>query len=62
MNAIQSRYWIITSHIQNMKNAGLSDEQIQSPQYVADFFLKTWNESGKGRFGDIVVCKSSNGN
>jgi hypothetical protein len=57
----KSRYWFMTAHIENMKKAGLSDEQINDPQYVANFFLERWKSSADSRTGCITVCIGANG-
>ena len=59
--ADKSRYWMMTAHIQNMINTGLSDEQIKNPQLVADFFLDTWKNSSPSRTGCITACISAGG-
>lgn len=59
--ANKSRYFIMTAHIKNMKKTGLSDEQINNPEYIANFFLDTWKNSSPSRTGCISVCVSSSG-
>lgn len=57
----KSRYWLLTAHIENMKKAGLTDEQIQDYQLLAKFFLDKWESSSPTRTGCITVCISANG-
>lgn len=57
---IRSRCWVVTVHVQNMQNAGLTEEQIKDPEFVGKYFLSLWENSGKGRYGAIVVCRSEN--
>ena len=47
-----------TIHIANMVKAGLTKEQYENPEYLADFFISLWENSGKGRKAGIVVCVS----
>lgn len=54
----KARAWIGTSQIANLKKAGLTEEQIENPEYVADFLKRTWEESGKGRTAATAVCIS----
>lgn len=57
----RSRCWAVTIQIRNMKNAGLKEEEYEIPEYLADFFIKLWESSGKGRKAGIAVCVSKNG-
>ena len=41
-----------------MQKAGLTKEQYTKPKYLADFFIKLWQDSGKGRTAGIAVCIS----
>lgn len=61
MEKIQSRNWFITGSVQNLKNAGLSDDQINNHSYVAGYLKDRWNNSGQGRNCCITVCKSKDG-
>lgn len=54
----RGRCWVATIHIANMQNAGLTKEQYTNPEYLADFFIKLWQDSGKGRTAGIAVCLS----
>lgn len=57
----RGRAWVATVQIQNMENAGLSKEEYENPEKLADFFTKLWNESGKDRTSGIAVCLSAKG-
>lgn len=57
----RGRAWVVTIQVQNMKNAGLSKEEYEDPEKLADFFTKLWNESGDNRTSGIAVCKSEDG-
>ncbi|MBS5984465.1 MAG: hypothetical protein KIC67_17965 [Clostridium butyricum] len=50
-----------TIHITNMEKAGLTKEEYENPEYLADKFIGFWEESGKGRKAGIVVCVSIDG-
>lgn len=54
----RNRCWIGTIHVANMEKAGLKKEEYENPEYLADFFIKTWEKSGKGRKAGIAVCVS----
>ena len=54
----RGRCWIATIHIANMQKAELTKEQYTNPKYLADFFIKLWQDSGKGRTAGIAVCLS----
>lgn len=54
----RGRCWMGTIHIANMVKAGLTKEQYENPEYLADFFISLWENSGKGRKAGIVVCVS----
>ena len=41
-----------------MQKAELTKEQYTKPKYLADFFIKLWQDSGKGRTAGIAVCLS----
>lgn len=57
----RGRAWVGTIHIANMEKAGLTKEQIDNPEYVANFFKELWEKSGKGRVAAVVVCISKDG-
>lgn len=55
------RAWMSTIQIANMQKAGLTEDQYMNCEYVADYFISLWVNSGKGRTAAISVCKSENG-
>lgn len=57
----RGRKWIGTIHITNMEKAGLTKEQYENPEYVADYFVGLWENSGTGRKAGISVCVSKDG-
>lgn len=57
----RGRCWIGTIHVKNMEKAGLEKKQYESPEYVAEHFIRLWEESGKQRKAAIAVCVSSTG-
>lgn len=59
--SMKSRAFIATIQIENMKKAGLTEEQYLNPQILAQTFMGIWNESGNNRSSAIAVCQSKNG-
>lgn len=57
----RSRSWMVTAHVQNMKKAGLSKEEYENPELVANTFIKLWEESGTDRKAAASVCVSASG-
>ena len=57
----RNRSWFITIQEKNMIKAGLQKEQYSNPEFIADFFIALWENSGKGRKAAIAVCISANG-
>ena len=57
----KGRAFVATVHIENMKKAGLTEEQYKQPDYLAEVFTNIWVNSGKGRKCGIVVCVSKDG-
>lgn len=57
----RSRCWVGTIHITNMVNAGLKKEEYENPEYLAEYFINLWENSGKGRKAGIAVCVSNEG-
>lgn len=57
----RGRAWVGTIHITNMEKAGLKKEEYELPEYVADYFIDLWENSGKGRKAGIAVCVSLEG-
>ncbi|RKI41205.1 hypothetical protein D7V96_10490 [bacterium D16-59] len=58
---IRDRSWVCTIHIANMEKAGLKKEEYENPEFVADYFIKLWEKSGKGRKAAAAVCVSAEG-
>ena len=52
---------MVTIQKQNMINTGLSKEEYENPEILADKFLTAWSGSGKSRTAGIVVCVSKEG-
>lgn len=57
----RGRCWIGTIHISNMEKAGLKKEEYENPEYLAEYFVNIWENSGKGRKAGIAVCVSNDG-
>ena len=57
----RGRCWVGTIHVNNMIKAGLEKEEYENPEYVADYFISLWENSGKGRKAGIAVCISKEG-
>lgn len=57
----KSRAWMVTVQIANMEKAGLTKEEYEKPEYLAEFLCNTWSESGKGRIAGASVCISGKG-
>lgn len=57
----RGRCWVGTIHISNMEKAGLSKEEYENPEYLAEHFVSLWENSGKGRKAGIAVCVSNDG-
>ena len=58
---IKGRSWMVTVQIQNMINAGLTEEQYMNYKEVADYFINLWTSSGKNRKAGAAVCTSKDG-
>lgn len=57
----KSRCWMTTVHVENMKKAGLTEQQIQDYPFVLNFFLQRWSTSGKDRTACFTACVSAGG-
>lgn len=57
----KSRGWIVTIQEENMKKAGLSEEEYKNPKKLASTFIEKWQNSGTDRIAGIAVCLSDNG-
>ena len=58
---IRGRCWVGTIQIANMEKAGLTKEQYEDVEYVADYFISLWENSGKDRKAGVAVCVSNKG-
>ena len=52
---------MITVHIKNMENVGLDKKEYENPEYLAEYLVSLWENSGKGRKAGVVVCVSKEG-
>ena len=50
-----------TIHVANMEKAGLTKEEYENPEYLADYFINLWEDSGTDRKAGIAVCVSNKG-
>ncbi|MEL7606056.1 MAG: hypothetical protein AAGU39_08380 [Sedimentibacter saalensis] len=57
----KGRAWIGTVQIANMEKAGLSKEEYENPELLAEFLSYSWSASGKGRVAGIAICVSAKG-
>lgn len=57
----KSRAWIATVQIANFENMELTEEQYKNPEFLADYLIKLWEESGKGRQAAAAICTSAGG-
>lgn len=57
----RNRSWFVTIQEKNMTKAGLDKEKYSNPEFIADFFISLWENSGKGRKAAIAVCVSAQG-
>lgn len=55
------RSWFVTVQIKNMIKAGLKEEQYMNYEFLADFLIKLWENSGKARKAGLAICKSEKG-
>ena len=44
-----------------MEKSGLTKEQYENPEYLADYLCELWENSGKGRKAGVAVCVSLKG-
>ena len=58
---IRNRSWMGTIHIANMQKAGLTEEEYKNPEYVGQYFVSLWENSGSSRKAGIAVCLSLDG-
>lgn len=57
----RGRCWLVTVQIANMQKAGLSKDEYENPEFLADYLIETWAKSGSGRTAGVAVCVSANG-
>lgn len=57
----RARAWVVTVQIANMEKAGLTKEEYENPEYLAEVLTNAWNDSGKNRTSGIAVCVSADG-
>ncbi len=57
----RSRSWLVTVQVANMEKAGLSKENYEDPDFLANFLIEIWAKSGSGREAGVAVCVSANG-
>ena len=58
---LKGRAFIAVIQENNMKAMGMTEEEYKNPEYLADFLMMLWNDSGKGRTSAVAVCESENG-
>lgn len=57
----KNRAWVATVQISNIEKAGLSKNEYESPEYLAEFLCDRWENSGKGRVAGVAICISNKG-
>lgn len=57
----KGRCWMVTVQVSNMEKLGLTKEQYENPEYLADYLCELWETSGTGRKAGVAVCVSLNG-
>ena len=57
----KGRCFVATVQIGNMENAGLTKEQYEDPEFLAQFLVNTWESSGKNRTAGVSICVSEKG-
>ncbi len=57
----KGRCWVVTVQVANMEKSGLTKEQYENPEYLADYLCELWEASGKGRKAGVAVCVSLQG-
>lgn len=57
----KGRCWMVTVQVANMEKSGLTKEQYENPEYLADYLCELWEASGKGRKAGVAVCVSLQG-
>ena len=61
--SMKSRSFIAVIHVKNLENMGLTEDQIDDPEFVAEFVTKKWDESAREnmRSSAVAVCMSKDG-
>ena len=59
--ATKGRCWMVTFQIANMEKTGLSKEEYENPEYLAEYLCGLWEKSGNGRKAGVAVCVSPKG-
>lgn len=57
----KGRAWVATVQIANFEKMGLGEEQYLNHEFLADFLIKLWEDSGKGRQAAAAICTSADG-
>lgn len=57
----KGRCWMVTVQVTNMEKLGLTKEQYENPEYLADYLCELWETSGTGRKAGVAVCVSLKG-
>lgn len=57
----KGRAWCVTVQIENMKKMNLTEEQYKNPDFLCDYLMSLWHESGAGRKSACAVCESADG-
>lgn len=52
---------MVTFQVANMEKSGLTKEEYENPEYLADYLCELWENSGKGRKAGVAVCVSLQG-
>lgn len=57
----KGRAWCATVQIENMKKMGLEEDQYRNPDFLCDFLINLWKDSGTNRKSACAVCVSADG-
>lgn len=57
----RGRCWIGTVQEGNMIRMGLRKDEYENPENLAEYLIKLWESSGKGRKAGVAVCVSEKG-
>lgn len=58
---VKSRSFMITMHIKNFLNLGISEEEYKDCEKLAEILMALWSQSGKNRICAVVVALSADG-